>query len=126
MGEQINYSISEALETEMSQKKLRYISKKYFDILLKHDGNKKIVAELFSTMVRYNTLYMISKAGSGHIGGSFSSIDIVSWLHLNILTKHDKYFSSKGHDAPGLYSIQAALGIINFEKIHRVYMKILK
>jgi transketolase len=118
MGEQINYSISEALENEMSQRKLRYISKKYFDYLLKIKINKKITAELFTTMVRYNTLYMISKAGSGHIGGSFSSIDIVSWLYLNILEKKDKYFSSKGHDAPGLYSIQLALGIINFEKIH--------
>jgi transketolase len=118
MGEQINYSISEAVESEMSQKKLRFIPKIYFDNLFKYLNDKKVIAELFTNMVRYNTLYMISKAGSGHIGGSFSSIDVVSWLYLNILQKNDKYFSSKGHDAPGLYSIQAALGIINFEKIH--------
>ena len=62
-------------------------------------------AEIFSLFSRINTLYMIAKAGSGHIGTSFSSIDIFSWLHLNVLTEEDLFFSSKGHDAPGLYSV---------------------
>ena len=37
-----------------------------------------------------------------------------------MLGKNDKFFSSKGHDSPGLYSIQIALGIIPFEKIHQL------
>ena len=82
-------------------------------------------AIIFSNLCRINTLYMIAKAGSGHIGSSFSSMDILTWLYLfemkgdiNIINENsnDIFFSSKGHDAPGLYSIQAALGIINFEK----------
>ena len=37
-----------------------------------------------------------------------------------MLGKNDKFFSSKGHDSPGLYSIQIALGILPFEKIHQL------
>jgi len=73
---------------------------------------------LFADMARLNVLYMIQLAGSGHLGSSFSSMDIVSWLYLNALGPSDRYFSSKGHDVPGLYAVQLALGIIPFEKIH--------
>ncbi len=84
---------------------------------------------LFATLCRVNTLYMIKRAGSGHIGSSFSSLDIVSWLFLNelrILEKedqelpHDIYFSSKGHDVPGLYSVLTALGLIDFDLLHKL------
>lgn len=76
---------------------------------------------LFATLARLNTLTMIMRAGSGHIGSSFSSLDVVSWLYLNELTDgQDRYFSSKGHDVPGLYSVLAALGVIPFEQIHRL------
>ncbi|MFA6475015.1 MAG: 1-deoxy-D-xylulose-5-phosphate synthase N-terminal domain-containing protein [Patescibacteria group bacterium] len=73
---------------------------------------------VLATVFRINTLYMIAQAGSGHIGSSFSAMDIVTWLHLNVLGKDDVYFSSKGHDAPGLYSILLGLEKIPFEKIH--------
>ncbi|MDQ3621888.1 MAG: transketolase, partial [Verrucomicrobiota bacterium] len=66
-------------------------------------------ASLFATCCRINALYMIARAGSGHIGSSFSSLDIVSWLYLNELHLDDEaragiYFSSKGHDAPAFYA----------------------
>ena len=35
---------------------------------------------LVSDLCRINTLFMIMQAGSGHIGSSFSSTDIVTWL----------------------------------------------
>ena len=73
---------------------------------------------LFATFCRINTLYMIARAGSGHIGSSFSSLDIVSWLYLNELQPEDLYFSSKGHDVPGLYAVLLGLGILPFENIH--------
>lgn len=74
---------------------------------------------LFATLARLNALYMIAKAGSGHIGSSFSSLDIVSWVYLNELRPgKDVYFSSKGHDAPGQYSVLTALGVLPFDKIH--------
>ena len=69
-------------------------------------------------MCRLNTLYMIARAGSGHVGSSFSSLDVVSWLYLNELKNDDLYFSSKGHDAPGLYSVLIALGKLPFDKLH--------
>jgi transketolase len=71
-------------------------------------------------MARLNTLYMISRAGSGHIGSSFSSLDILSWLYLSVLQKGDRFFSSKGHDSPGLYSVQVGLGLVPFDMIHQL------
>ena len=73
---------------------------------------------LFATFCRINTLYMIARAGSGHIGSSFSSLDIVSWLYLNEIQPEDLYFSSKGHDVPGLYAVLLGLGVLPFENIH--------
>lgn len=75
---------------------------------------------IFATMARINTLYMIAKAGSGHIGSSFSSMDIFSWLYLNVLQEEDVFFSSKGHDVPGLYSVLIGLGKLDYENIHKL------
>lgn len=75
---------------------------------------------IFAVIARLNTLYMIARAGSGHIGSSFSSMDIFSWLYLNVLQDEDTFFSSKGHDAPGLYSVLIGLGKLDYENIHRL------
>jgi len=77
-------------------------------------------AHVFADACRLNALYMIMRAGSGHIGTSFSSIDIVSWLHLEVLGPADVYFSSKGHDAPALYSALIGTERLPFEQIHRL------
>ncbi|MEJ7569430.1 MAG: 1-deoxy-D-xylulose-5-phosphate synthase N-terminal domain-containing protein [Gaiellaceae bacterium] len=74
-------------------------------------------AAAFADACRINTLTMIEYAGSGHIGTSFSCMDIVSWLQLEVLGESDRYFSSKGHDAPGLYSILIGLGRLPFEQL---------
>jgi len=74
-------------------------------------------AAAFADACRINTLTMVAHAGSGHIGTSFSCLDILSWLHLEVLGEDDRYFSSKGHDAPGLYSVLIALGRLPFEKL---------
>ncbi len=56
-------------------------------------------------------------------------MDIVSWLYLNELRLPDKgrnngpadiYFSSKGHDAPALYSVLIGLGLLEFDLVHRL------
>ncbi len=73
---------------------------------------------LFAALCRINTLYMIARAGSGHIGSSFSSLDIVAWLQLQELGSADRFFSSKGHDVPGLYAVLIALGRLPFESLH--------
>jgi len=87
-------------------------------------------ASLFADLCRLNTLSMIAYAGSGHIGSSFSSLDIVTWLFLHELGKAngtggapDLYYSSKGHDAPGLYAAMIALGRLpadNARKLRRL------
>lgn len=83
-------------------------------------GDRFDRAAAFSDVCRLNALYMIERAGSGHPGTTFSSLDIVSWLHLEVLGDGDRYFSSKGHDAPGLYAVLAALGRLDFDLIHRL------
>jgi transketolase len=77
-------------------------------------------AAAFADACRINTLTMIEQAGSGHVGTSFSSLDIVSWLHLEVLRDGDRYFSSKGHDAPALYAVLTALGRIEFDKLFQL------
>jgi transketolase len=84
-------------------------------------------AAAFAAACRINALYMITRAGSGHVGTSFSSIDLVSWIFLSEMrlpeasgTARDLYFSSKGHDAPALYAVLTALGLLEFDLIHRL------
>src|SRR5438034_5209131 len=84
-------------------------------------------AELLADICRLNTLYMIMQAGSGHIGSSFSSMDLVAWLWTDGLREPnsggpgaDTYFSSKGHDAPALYSVLIALEKLDFDLLHRL------
>ena len=120
MGEQTSYSLSEAVSENTSGIELSYYNQSEFNKVIQSSISKKDKAILFADLARYNTLYMIAKAGSGHLGSSFSSMDIVTWIYLNILKEPDRYFSSKGHDAPGLYSIQTALNILPFEKIHQL------
>ncbi|MFP5379040.1 MAG: transketolase, partial [Vicinamibacteria bacterium] len=84
-------------------------------------------AAVLADLCRLNTLYMIMRAGSGHIGSSFSSTDVITWLWTETLrdpngpsADADIYFSSKGHDAPALYSLLIALGKLDFDLLHRL------
>ncbi len=80
-------------------------------------GDPHAVAAAFATSARLNALGMIQLAGSGHIGSSFSSLDIVAWLLLEDLDDDDVFFSSKGHDVPGLYAALIGLGRLPFEHV---------
>ena len=90
-------------------------------------GDRHARAALLATLSRINALYMIARAGSGHPGTTFSSIDIVTWLHLEELRigddperPTDVYFSSKGHDVPAYYAVMIALERLPFDSIHRL------
>lgn len=81
---------------------------------------------LLADMNRANTLAEVKRAGSGHLGSSFSAMDIVTWLYheeMNVLKvgfdspDRDIYFSSKGHDVPGLYATMYSLGALPEEKL---------
>jgi transketolase len=81
------------------------------------DADPVARAAALADACRINTLTMVEYAGSGHIGTSFSCLDVITWLHLGVLGDGDRYFSSKGHDAPALYSLFIALGRVEFEKL---------
>jgi transketolase len=74
-------------------------------------------ASAFADACRINVLTMVMRAGSGHIGTSFSVLDVLSWLHLEVLGPRDRVFSSKGHDAPAVYAVLAGVGQIPFDKL---------
>jgi transketolase len=99
---------------------LRFIPAEEFERVLDLRADPRKVAALFATLCRINTLYMIARAGSGHIGSSFSSLDIVSWLHLQEMQDGDLFFSSKGHDVPGLYAALIGLGRLPFASLHQL------
>lgn len=99
---------------------LYYISQSEFERIRDLSVDKAKLISVFSDMCRLNTLYMIARAGSGHIGSSFSSMDIVCWLLLDEMKDNDIYFSSKGHDAPGYYAALMGAGLMSFENIHKL------
>ena len=108
------------LVTEAVSGTLYYAGKGEFERVAASNAEPAARAALYADMARLNTLYMIANAGSGHIGSSFSSMDVVAWLYLEGMKGEDVYFSSKGHDAPGLYAILTAQGKLPFDKIHRL------
>jgi transketolase len=99
---------------------LRYVPAEELDRIRALDGDRAERASAFADACRLNALYMIERAGSGHPGTTFSCLDIVAWLHLEVLGEGDRYFSSKGHDAPGLYAVLTALGRLEFDLIHQL------
>jgi len=102
------------------QNNLYYFNLKEIDKVLSTKINSLRKTELLSIIHRINILYMVANAGSGHIGSSFSSIDIMTWWHLNNLNNNSIFFSSKGHDAPALYSNLLTFKSIPFNKIHKL------
>ncbi len=98
--------------------RLLYVPRDEFDRIRTFEVDPAERAAAFADASRLNALYMIERAGSGHPGTTFSSIDVVTYLHLEVLREGDRYFSSKGHDVPGLYAVLAALGKLDFESIH--------
>jgi transketolase len=84
---------------------------------------------LLADMSRANALTAVKRAGSGHLGSSFSAMDIVAFLFEEELTTvqigfdhpdRDIYFSSKGHDVPGLYAVLYSLGVLPAERLMRL------
>jgi transketolase len=93
------------------------------------DDNPDMRIALLADMCRLNALVAVKRAGSGHLGSSFSAMDIVSFLLFEELNTaslgwdhpdRDVYFSSKGHDVPGLYAALFALGVVPRERFLRL------
>ena len=78
---------------------------------------------------RLNALVAVKRAGSGHLGSTFSALDVVVHLLFDELDvaergfddpERDVFFSSKGHDVPGLYAVLYALGVVPLERLLRL------
>jgi transketolase len=88
------------------------------------DGDARLA--LVADMCRLNALTAVKRAGSGHLGSSFSAMEIVVfllWERLDAVERgfddpdRDIYFSSKGHDVPGLYAVLHSLGVLPAAKL---------
>jgi transketolase len=106
---------------------LHYVPVSEFRRLLDAGADAVPGTRAFAALARINTLYMIAGAWSGHIGTSFSSLEIMSWLFLNELRDLDTgedacdvFFSSKGHDAPALYNVLIGLGLLPSDTLHQL------
>src|SRR5436190_2887495 len=116
------------LQTDQGEAlELRFVPVSEFQRLLAAPASRGERVRAFAALARINTLGMIAGAWSGHIGTSFSSLEIMSWLFLNELRDLDKgdeagdiFFSSKGHDAPALYSVLIGLGLLPPDSLYQL------
>lgn len=106
---------------------LSFVSRDVFRAVRSGISDPIARAEVLSDLCRINTLFMIMQAGSGHIGSSFSSTDIITWLWTEALrdpngtsADADVYFSSKGHDVPALYSLLIATEKLGFDLLPKL------
>jgi transketolase len=114
------------LQTDQGESlELQFVPVSEFERLRASPAHRVERARAFAALARINVLSMITGAWSGHIGTSFSSLELMSWLFLNELRDLDKgpeacdiFFSSKGHDAPALYAVLIGMGLLPPEMLY--------
>jgi transketolase len=108
---------------------LQFISKESVERIRAAGGDADALVALIADVCRLNALVAVKRAGSGHLGSSFSALDVVVHLlysELNVAERgfdspdRDVFFSSKGHDVPGLYAALYGLGVIPAERLARL------
>ncbi len=76
--------------------------------------------------VRADIVRMTAAAGSGHPGGSLSAVEAMTVLYFNVMNHRpaepewpdrDRFFLSKGHACPVLYSVMARSGYFPVEEL---------
>lgn len=76
--------------------------------------------------IRLDILEMVFNAQSGHLGGSFSIVEVLTALYFDEMHYYhddphnpdrDRFVLSKGHTAPALYAVLAETGFFPKEKI---------
>jgi transketolase len=108
------------------QGKLYHLSESEFARIRKLPVDDLDRVRVLASVNRINTLYMIAKAGSGHIGSSFSGMEIMTLVRELIEAAEADgqplpvFFSSKGHDAPALYSTLMTCGKLDYSLVHRL------
>lgn len=108
---------------------LKLIPRSEFERVRMADAPRDDRLTLLGDMARANALTAVKRAGSGHLGSSFSAMDVVVHLFEEELSTaqlgwdhpdRDVYFSSKGHDVPGLYAVLHSFGVIPTERLLRL------
>lgn len=93
--------------------------------MTRNDGLPEKLAEI-ARELRIDILRMLHTAGSGHIGGSLSAIDILTVLFFHKMkynpkdpdwSERDRFVLSKGHGAPALYATMARAGYFPKEEL---------
>jgi len=109
--------------------RLALIPKTDFDRVRNAAGSPDARLALLGDMCRLDALVAVKRAGSGHLGSTFSALDVVVHLlyeELNVAElgfdhpDRDVFFSSKGHDVPGLYAALFGLGVIPRDRLVRL------
>ncbi|MBQ9375409.1 MAG: transketolase [Ruminococcus sp.] len=86
------------------------------------DSNMKKQLEIKACKVRMGIIEGVYNAKSGHPGGSLSIADLLTYLYFAKMNvnpdmpddpKRDRFVLSKGHTAPGLYSVLAEKGFFD-------------
>src|SRR5436190_18902562 len=108
---------------------LSLIPQREFDRVRAAGADRDTTLSLLADMCRANALTAVKRAGSGHLGSSFSALDLVVHLLFEELNTaelgwdhpdRDVFFSSKGHDVPGLYAALNAPGVIPTARLLRL------
>ena len=90
------------------------------------DRNKELILKRLANDVRMGIIEAVYNAGSGHPGGSLSIADILTYLYfeeMNVdpqkpdMENRDRFVLSKGHTAPGLYSVLSLRGFFPREEL---------
>jgi transketolase len=77
-----------------------------------------------SSKSRADIVAMTYLAGSGHPGGSLSSIDIYTLLYHTIDMARDKVVVSHGHTSPGVYSALARKGMFDPKEVIKGFRRV--
>ncbi|MBC7691890.1 MAG: transketolase [Methylotenera sp.] len=97
-----------------------------------HDKNRAKELSLIANRLRISILEMITKAKSGHPGGSLSTIDLITALWFQemrgvespqkLSEDRDRFVLSKGHAVPALYAVLAEKGFISHDELGSLRM----
>ncbi|RGU90307.1 transketolase [Clostridium sp. AF15-17LB] len=86
-----------------------------------------------ATIIRRDILEMVYNIRSGHLGGSFSMVEMLTALYFDEMHYHpaapddperDRFVLSKGHTAPALYATLANAGFFPKEKLLTSFRRI--
>ena len=82
--------------------------------------------EILAKNIRVNSIKMVNKGGSSHIGSILSIADILALLYGSVMnidpsnpnySKRDRFILSKGHAGAGVYAALSECGFFNAENL---------